>query len=74
MTVTFKTSDLGLSAYILMKGVEIVEIKNTRPYTFVFKNENGICNKLSVEFLNSESSKFDDSMKKIKLILKNSNQ
>jgi len=74
MTITFKTSDLGLAAYILMNGVEIIEIKNTRPYTFIFKNTDDTCNKLSVEFLNSESSKFDDSMKKIKLILKNSNQ
>lgn len=74
MDKKFTTSDLGLSAYILMKGVEIIEVKNTRPFTFVFKNEGNICNNLSIEFLNSEASRYDASMKKIKLILKNSNQ
>ena len=70
--MNFLTSDIGLAAYLLMKGVSIIRVKNGRPFQFEFENKNNICNKLSIDFLNSESSKFDDSIKKIKLILKNS--
>lgn len=71
--MNFITSDIGLAAYLLMKGATIVSIKNGRPFKFEFDNKNNVCNNLSIEFLNSESSKFDDAMKKIKTILKNSN-
>jgi len=70
--MNFTTNDIGLAAYLLMKGVPVVRVKNGRPFEFEFENKESICNKLAVEFLNSESSRFDDSVKKIKLILKNS--
>ena len=70
--MNFTTSDIGLAAYLLMKGVAVVSVKNGRPFEFQFENKENICNKLSIDFLNSESSRFDDSIKKIKLILKNS--
>ncbi len=70
---TFVTNDIGLAAFLLMKGVVIKSVENKRPFVFSFRNEGNICEKLSIEFLNSESSRYDDSIKKIKLILKNSN-
>jgi len=70
--MNFTTNDIGLAAYLLMKGTPVVKVKNGRPFEFEFENKNNICNKLAIEFLNSESSRFDDSIKKIKLILKNS--
>lgn len=70
--MNFVTNDIGLAAYLLMKGVSIIRVKNGRPFEFEFENKDNICNRLSIEFLNSESSRFDDSIKKIKLILKNS--
>ena len=70
--MNFTTNDIGLAAYLLMKGIPVVRVKNGRPFEFEFENKENICNKLSIEFLNSESSRFDDSIKKIKLILKNS--
>jgi len=72
--MSFTTNDIALAAYFLMMGVKIEHVKNGRPFVFVFNNENNVCNNLAIEFLNSESSRFDDSMKKIKTILKNSNQ
>tara|TARA_B100000035_G_scaffold314617_1_gene331446 strand:+ start:8551 stop:8766 length:216 start_codon:yes stop_codon:yes gene_type:complete len=71
--MNFITNDIGLAAYLLMKSIPVVRVKNGRPFEFEFENKDNICNKLSIEFLNSESSRFDDSIKKIKLILKNSN-
>jgi hypothetical protein len=68
----FTTTDLALAAYLLMNGAKILSVQNSRPYQFVFENNDNKCNDLSIDFLNSESSKFDDSMKKIKTILKNS--
>lgn len=68
----FVTNDIGLAAFLLMKGVPVSAIENKRPYVFCFDNVGSICEKLSIEFLNSESSKFDDAMKKIKIILNNS--
>ena len=70
--MNFTTNDIGLAAYLLMKGVPIIRVKNGRPFEFEFENKENICNSLSIEFLNSESSRFDDAIKKIKLILKNS--
>ena len=70
----FITNDIGLAAFLLMKGVVIKSVENKRPFVFSFINDDNICEKLSIEFLNSESSRYDDSIKKIKLILKNSNQ
>ena len=68
----FITSDIGLAAFLLMKGIKIISAKNTRPFSFEFDNYNNVCNQLSLEFLNSEASRFDDAMKKIKTIMNNS--
>jgi hypothetical protein len=68
----FTTNDIGLAAYLLMRGAQVKSVQNSRPFVFVFFDEDEVCNKYSIEYLNSESSRFDDSMKKIKLILKNS--
>jgi len=70
----FTTNDIGLAAYLLMKGVSVKSVQNSRPFLFVFLNEKDVCEQYSIDYLNSESSRFDDSMKKIKLILKNSKQ
>lgn len=67
----FVTNSLALAAYLLSKGVTIKKATGGRPFVFIFDDENDVCDQLAIDFLNSESSKFDDAMKKLKIMLKN---
>ena len=69
----FETADLGFAAYLKMKEVELKEIgKNDKRYKFVFELNEDLIEKLKVEFVNSESYKFDSNIRILKLMIKSS--
>ena len=68
---TYKTSDIGIAAFIMMKGLKLIEAKRSQTgrFSFVFEDPNDQAKKLAVDYLNSESAKFDANMKNLKNIL-----
>jgi len=68
---TYKTSDIGIAAFIMMKGLKLIEAKRSQSgrFSFVFEDKNDLGNSYAVDYLNSESAKFDANMKNLKNIL-----
>tara|TARA_R110000803_G_scaffold134065_3_gene201156 strand:- start:303 stop:524 length:222 start_codon:yes stop_codon:yes gene_type:complete len=68
---TYKTSDIGIAAFIMMKGLKLIEAKRgpTGRFHFEFEDQSDIAKSYAVDYLNSESAKFDANMKNLKNIL-----
>lgn len=61
MEKIYSTSNVALSAYLLLQGIEFKEIKRTDKkdiLEFVFKDEKQNCRDLERVFLNSEFKKY----------------
>jgi hypothetical protein len=66
----FETSDLGTAAYLLLKGCALITAgKERNRYSFIFKEEKK-CQKLAIEYVNSEFSRFDSSLKGLRNLIK----
>ena len=68
---TFKTSDIGISAFIMMKGLILQSATRTSSgrFMFSFEDKNNVGKDYAVDYVNSESAKFDANMKNLKNIL-----
>ena len=74
MVKEYTTSDIGLASYILLKGGKLISVgKGRSGYEIVFDNSDGSCGGLSVQYLNSEFTKYDMYSKNLRLLLKNQN-
>ena len=67
----YKTSDIGIAAFIMMKGLKLIEAKRgpSGRFSFVFEDPDNKARQYAVDYLNSESAKFDANMKNLKNIL-----
>ena len=67
----YKTSDIGIAAFIMMKGLKLLEAKRSSSgrFSFIFEDPNDIGRQYAVDYVNSESAKFDANMKNLKNIL-----
>lgn len=67
----FKTSDIAIAAYLMMKGLKLVKAEKERSgrFRFEFDDPHSSGSQLAVEFVNSESAKFDAHVKNLKNIL-----
>lgn len=67
----YTTSDIGIAAYLQLKGVKLVECKRLESGKFYFKfsDVNSTCQQLSLEFLDSDFCKFDNNVRNLKKIL-----
>ena len=67
----FTTSDIGIAAYLQLKGMKIKECKrlDTGKFFFSFDDSNNECKTLSLEFLDSDFCKFDNNVRNLKKIL-----
>ena len=68
---TFETSDIGVAAYVMMKGLKLQSAsRDSRGrFKFVFNDPSNVGNSFAVDFVNSESAKFDAHIKNLKNIL-----
>ena len=68
---TFQTSDIGIAAYVMMKGLKLKEATKSfnGRFSFVFDDPNNVGHSYAVDYVNSESAKFDANMKNLKNIL-----
>ena len=68
---TFETSDIGIAAYVMMRGLKLIKASrgNTGRFNFIFQDPNDEGKTYAVDYVNSESAKFDAHMKNLKNIL-----
>ena len=71
MKNTYVTSDIGIAAYVMMRGLKLISASRGKSgrFEFVFEDPQNQGLVLSVEYANSESAKFDAHMKNLKNIL-----
>lgn len=61
------TKDLALAAYLKMKGLPIVRAaRRGRDFEFTFRDPEDRWDPLTIEFVNSECNRYDDSMRTLK--------
>ena len=67
----YNTSDIGIAAYLQLRGLRIKECKRleTGKFFFSFEDPESIGPSLSLEFLESEFCKFDNNVRNLKKIL-----
>ena len=68
---TFQTSDIGIAAYVMMKGLKLKQASrgHNGRFNFVFDDPIDLGAGYAVDYVNSESAKFDANMKNLKNIL-----
>ena len=72
MSKEYTTSDIGLASYILLKGGKLISVSRGKVgYEIVFDDSSGDCVRHSVEYLNSDFTKYDMYSKNLRLLLKN---
>ena len=67
----FQTSDIGIAAYVMMQGLKLKDASrgHNGRFNFVFEDPQGLGKKFAVDYVNSESARFDANMKNLKNIL-----
>ena len=68
---TFKTSDIGIAAYLQLQGFRLVSCRRleTGKFFFEFDDPDQNCKIKSLEFLESDFCKFDNNVRNLKKIL-----
>ena len=68
---TFKTSDIGIAAYLQLQGFKLLSCKrlDTGKFFFEFGDAHEECRLRSLEFLESDFCKFDNNVRNLKKIL-----
>jgi hypothetical protein len=67
----FETSDIAIASYVMMKGLRLIKAERERTgrFKFVFDDPDSLGSSYAVEYVNSESAKFDAHMKNLKNVL-----
>lgn len=67
----FKTSDLAIAAFLMMKGKRLVDasVEKGGKFSFSFEDEENTCFRYVIDFANSEAAQFDSHIKNLKNIL-----
>ena len=64
---TYETSDIAISAYLVMRGVSLITAtKVGNKFRFIFDDTNGLISALESEYLASDFPRYDASMRQIK--------
>ena len=68
----YETSDLGIAAYLMLKNYDLksCDVLPSGRYSFQFADHDGKAQELSMEFLKSDFSKYDDKMRTLRKMLK----
>jgi len=68
---TFITSDIGIAAFLQLKGNKLLSCKrlDSGKFYFEFEDSNQTCRQESFEFLDSDFCKFDNIVRNLKKIL-----
>ena len=67
----YTTSDIGIAAFLQLRGIRLVECRRleTGKFHFAFEDPESKCQTLALEFLDSDFCKFDNNVRNLKKIL-----
>ena len=67
----FTTSDIGIAAYLQLKGFKLTTCKRleTGKFYFSFEDPESLGQSLSLEFLDSDFCRFDNNVRNLKKVL-----
>ena len=67
----FETSDLPLTAFLVMKGLVLITARRVTngKFLFVLQDPDEIAHKLALEYINSDFCKFDNNIRSIKKLI-----
>ncbi len=67
----YTTSDIGIAAFLQLRGLKLLECKRLESgkFHFAFADPEGQCQSLSIEFLDSDFCRFDNNVRNLKKIL-----
>ncbi len=67
----YTTSDIGIAAFLQLRGIKLVECKRLESgkFYFAFEDPDTKCQMLSLDFLDSDFCKFDNNVRNLKKIL-----
>ena len=64
---TYETSDIAISAYLVMRGINLVAAtKVGNKFKFTFENPDSIAENMEREYLSSDFPRYDASMRQVK--------
>ena len=71
MDKKFITSDIGIAAFLQLKGIKLLLCTrlDSGKFHFEFDDTAASCQALSLEFLNSEYCQFDNNVRNLKKLL-----
>ena len=71
MDTIYKTSDLSIAAYLMMKGMKLTNAfrAGSGQFMFEFEDPDGIGTKLAIEFASSDCAVYDNHVRNLKKIL-----
>ena len=64
------TNDMSVAAYLLMNGCQITKVEKSSPYVFEFEDDNNKCEKIALQFLTSECSKYDGYLRMLRGLIR----
>lgn len=69
--MTYKTSDLSIAAYLMMKGLKLVNATRAQngQFMFEFDDPNSSAVRLAIEFTGSDFAVYDNHVRNLKKIL-----
>jgi hypothetical protein len=69
--MTYKTSDLSIAAYLMMKGLKLIDAKRAQSGQFMFEfgDDNGDAVRFAIEFTGSDFAVYDNHVRNLKKIL-----
>lgn len=69
--MTYITSDIAIASYLMMKGMTLIDARREKGgrFRFEFEDNDSVGNKYAIEYVNSESAKFDSHIKNLKNII-----
>ncbi len=67
----YTTSDIGIAAFLQLKGLKLVECKRLQSgkFHFAFEDPSDSCQAIALEFLDSDFCRFDNNVRNLKKIL-----
>jgi hypothetical protein len=72
---TFTTTDLGIAAYYMVNGLELVgierdpNIRNTLDCVFCFRDDDDLAAELLLRWTNSKEQRFDEQMRALRKLV-----
>ena len=70
-TSTFTTSNLGIAAYLMVRGLSLISAQKSSGgrFEFIFDDSNMTAASHAVDFVNSDCAKFDAQVRNLKNLL-----